>query len=277
MSQRPVFFPQVVIFDTTLRDGELAPNVRMSLEDKLAIATLLEKLGVDVIEVGYPGQFEKDFEDIRQVAALVKQPIICGLAGSHPDEIVKVAEALKFASRSRINLFTPVNVKADATSRVLQSVENSVTLASQYCSDVQWSAFDATRSAPDFLCQEIEVAITSGARTITIPDTMGDCPPEDFVSLLQRINQQVPNIQQAVLAVHCHTDRGFAVANSVAALGYGVRQIECSINGLGARTGNADLRDLWQTLNGQDEYKLRLDLTWLPIVEQRVRQVMDDR
>jgi 2-isopropylmalate synthase len=266
-----------MVFDTTLRDGELAPNVSMTLEDKLAIATLLQKLGVDVIEVGYPGQFEKDFEEIRQIAVRVKQPIICGLAGSHPDEILLVAEALKFASRSRINLFTPTNVKTDDTARVLQSVEKSVTLASQYCSDVQWSAFDATCSNPDFLCQAIEVAIASGAKTITLPDTMGDCHPEDFVSLLQYINQQVPNIKQAVLAVHCHADRGFAVANSVAALGYGVRQIECSINGLGARKGNANLRELWQTLNDQNEYKLRLDLTWLPEVEQRVRQVMGDR
>lgn len=232
---------QIVIFDTTMRDGELTPGVSMNLQEKIDIAMLLEAIGVDVIEVGYPGRYEKDFQEVFNVSKLVKNSSICGLASAKPEEIIKVADAIKPTQRGRINIFTSVNLSNKLNQQALSEIKASVSLARNYCDDVEWNAFDATRSEPDFLCKAIEVAISSGATTITIPDSLGLATPEEFLQLLESIFHRVPNIDEAIIAVHCHDDLGMAVDNSIIGLSCGVRQIECSINGLGARKGNADL------------------------------------
>jgi 2-isopropylmalate synthase len=238
---------KVIIFDTTMRDGELTPGVKMDIHQKMNIAMLLEEMRVDVIEVGYPGAFQKDFDEIFMISKQVKQATICGLASSKPEEIASVALAIKPAIRGRINVYTPVNLKNQSEvseEQTLDVIRDSVTLARNYCADVEWSAFDAPRSEPDFLCRTVETAIKSGATTICIPDSLGTSSPEEFSRLIEMVVNRVPNIDQVAIAVHCHNDLGLAVENSIAALTGGVRQIECAINGLGARKGNADLGEV---------------------------------
>jgi 2-isopropylmalate synthase len=237
---------KVLIFDTTMRDGELTPGVKMNLQQKISISQLLENMGIDIIEVGYPGIYQKDFEEVFQISQIIKNSIICGLASTNKDEIITLAEAIKPAKRGRIHTYSLVNLKNQSISaeQVLGIIKDSVTLARNYCDDIEWSAFDAPRSEPDFLCQAIETAIKSGATTINIPDSLGLASPEEFSQLLQMIFNRVPNIDEAVVSVHCHDDLGIAVKNSLIALNCGVRQIECAINGLGARKGNADLEDV---------------------------------
>ncbi|MDX2215871.1 MAG: hypothetical protein SFY66_21585 [Oculatellaceae cyanobacterium bins.114] len=235
---------KITIFDTTLRDGELAPGVSMTLEQKSAIAEVLDGMGVDVIEVGYPGHFEKDFEEMIHLSKVIQHAQICGLAGSKTDEIMRVFEALQLAQNPRIHIYTPVNLKGQShvtEEQVLEAIAQSVSLARNHCDDVEWGAFDAPRSDINFLCRAVETAIQQGATTINIPDSMGLLSPHSFSELLTTIFNQVPNIDQSIVAVHCHDDLGKAVDNSIAALECGARQIECSINGLGARHGNADL------------------------------------
>lgn len=245
--QNALLEPKVIIFDTTMRDGELTPGVKMNIQQKLKIAKLLEEMRVDVIEVGYPGAFQKDFDEIFTISQEVKQAVICGLASSKSEDILSVALAIKPAARGRINVFTPVNVKTHAEwseEQTLDIIKDSISLARNYCDDIEWSAFDAARSEPDFLCQAVESAIKSGATTVSIPDSLGTSFPEEFSGLIEMIINRVPNIDQATISVHCHDDLGLAVENSLAALNTGARQIECSINGLGARKGNADLEDI---------------------------------
>ena len=240
---------KIVIFDTTMRDGELTPKVSMNLQQKISIVTLLEAIGVDVIEVGYPGRYDKDFQEIFEISKIIKNSVVCGLASSDKAEIIRVAEAIKPASRGRINIFTPVNLNCKLHEQTLSEINASVSLARDYCKDIEWNAFDATRSEPDFLYKAIEVAINSGATTITIPDSLGLAKPEEFLQLLESIFHRVPNIGKAIVAVHCHDDLGMAVDNSIVGLSCGVRQIECSINGLGARKGNADLKEIVERIS----------------------------
>jgi 2-isopropylmalate synthase len=253
---------KVIILDTTMRDGELMPGVKMNGREKIQIAQLLDKMGVDIMEVGYPGNFAKDFDEIVGVSQAVKKATICGLAGSNSDEIISVAEALKSAKKSRIHTYTPVNIKDRSLlekEKVWESIRQSISLAREYCDDVEWTPFDAPRSEPDFLCQAIEIAIASGANTINIPDTMGMESPESFSRLLEAIVNRVPNIDRAIISVHCHDDLGMAVDNSIAALGCGARQIECSINGLGARKGNADLAKIVAAIRNYPQYQVAID------------------
>lgn len=234
----------VIIFDTTLRDGELTPGVTFNLAEKIALALLLEEMGVDIIEVGYPGHAEKDFEELFEISKLLTKSTICGLASSNHKEISLAAEAIKPAQKGRIHIYFPVRLKSYSSTeqeQALTTIRESVSLAKDYCDDIEWSAFDATRSQPDFLCKAIETAIDSGANTVNIPDSLGLALPEDFSNLIETIFNQVPNINKAVISVHCHNDLGKAVENSLITLEKGVKQIECSINGLGARKGNADL------------------------------------
>jgi 2-isopropylmalate synthase len=249
----------VVIFDTTMRDGELMTGVQMNVQQKMLLAKMLEASGVDVIEIGYPGHFAKDFDEIVAVSKILERAIACGLASKNPDEIRKVAEALKFTERGRIHTYTPVNLMTQSRvdqAQVLDSIKDSISLARNLRDDVEWSAFDATRSDPDFLCRAVEVAIAAGASTVSIPDTMGLSTPEEFAALIQTVFHRVPNIDQAIISVHCHDDRGMAVENAIAALHVGARQVECSINGIGARKGNTDLAKLVTTLLQQDNYRL---------------------
>ncbi|HEY9298688.1 MAG TPA: 2-isopropylmalate synthase [Phormidium sp.] len=249
--------PKIIIFDTTMRDGELAPGIKMDIHQKVQLAKLLEEMRVDVIEVGYPGAIQKDFDEIFLVSKQIKHSTICGLANSKPNEVMDVALAIKPAARGRIHIYTQVNLKHQSTwaeEQTLEAIHDSIGLARNYCADVEWSAFDAPRSQPDFLCKAIETAIKSGARTISIPDSLGLSSPIEFSGLLNMLFNRVSNIDRATISVHCHDDMGLAVENSIAALSWGVRQIECSINGLGARKGNADLGEVVNAIINHPNY-----------------------
>jgi 2-isopropylmalate synthase len=255
-------YHKVIIFDTTMRDGELTPGVKMNLPQKITISQLLEEMGIDIIEVGYPGSSQKDFDEVFNISKIIKSSTICGLASSNPNEIMTLAEAIKPAKRGRIHTYTPVNLKHQlklSKEEVLATIKNSVSLARNYCDDVEWSAFDAPRSEPDFLCKSIETAINSGATTVSIPDSLGLASSEEFSQLLQMIFNRVPNIDRAVVSVHCHDDLGMAVDNSLIALSCGVRQIECAINGLGARKGNADLSTVVMEVLKHGNYQLEIN------------------
>lgn len=275
---------KVIIFDTTLRDGELTPGVKMDIHQKMSIAKLLDKMRVDVIEVGYPAAFKKDFDEIFAISQHVKNATICGLASSKPEEIASVASAIKPAARGRIHIYTPVNLKNQSElneAQILEVIRDSVGLARNYCDDVEWSAFDAPRSEPDFLCKAVETAIASGATTVSIPDSMGTALPDEFSALIEMIFNRVANIDRAMISVHCHDDLGLAVENSIAALDCGARQIECSINGLGARKGNADLEDVVMAILQQrqfaiaekNNYTVDIDTSLLTAASELVAQV----
>ncbi|MEH2067716.1 MAG: 2-isopropylmalate synthase [Nostoc sp.] len=264
---------KITIFDTTLRDGELALKRKLTIEEKIQLAIILDYMGVDVIEVAYPGAFDKDALSIFLVSRQVKNSTICGLASSKPEEIAAVAAALKGTEKGRINVFTPVRLQANmVASEVIQTVSNSVSLARNYCPDVEWSAFDATRSHSDLVCKAVETAITSGATTITIPDSLGVSEPNEFSNLIEMVMHRVPNIEQATLAVHCHDDLGFAVENSLLALEVGAKQIECSINGLGARAGNADLGNIVKAIANHSTYYTAINQSWLDRASEIVTQ-----
>jgi 2-isopropylmalate synthase len=245
---------RVTIFDTTLRDGEQSPGASMNLDEKLHIAEALEGLGVDVIESGFPIASNGDFEAVLEVSKLLRETIICGLARAGRGDIDRAGEALRPAARKRIHTFiatSPLHMehKLQMTAdEVHQAVIDSVTLARGYCDDVEWSCEDGTRSDHDFLCRVIESAIKAGAGTINIPDTVGYTIPSEFTALIEMIRNRVPNIDKAVLSVHCHNDLGLAVANSLAGVAAGARQVECTINGLGERAGNAALEEVVMAL-----------------------------
>jgi 2-isopropylmalate synthase len=252
---------KIIIFDTTMRDGELTPGVKMNLEEKLELAKLLETMKVNVIEVGYPGFYQKDFAEIATISKEIKDSIICGLASSQKKEIEILGEALKKSNRGRINIYTNVNNQSKVKDQETREIiKESIKLASNYCDDVQWCAFGASNKDLDFLCQTIEIAIKSGATTISIPDTFGLFTPEEFTNLITPIVQLVSSHNKTIIAVHCHNDLGLAVANSIAALKVGARQVECSLNGLGARKGNADLAKVIKSILEETNYQLDLDL-----------------
>jgi 2-isopropylmalate synthase len=264
---------QVLILDTTLRDGELTPAVRFDLQQKLEIARVLETLNVDILEVGYPGQYEKDFRDIFEISQQIHHSIVCGLARSQTSEILRVAQALELASRGRIHLYSNVRLPSPiAEETVLAEIAQGVSLARNYCEDVQWSAFDATRSDRDFLCRAIAVAIDNGAKTIGIPDSLGVALPQDFSQLIQMLYNRVSHLDRAILSIHCHNDRGMAVENTLAALNCGARQIECTIDGLGARKGNTDLAKVVDSILKNTEYKTSISIDFLPKISTLVRQ-----
>ncbi|MEE8350979.1 MAG: 2-isopropylmalate synthase [Rhodospirillales bacterium] len=240
---------RVKIFDTTMRDGEQSPGASMNLDEKLRIAEVLEGMGVDIIEAGFPIASDGDFEAVNEVAKIVKNSTVCGLARSTKIDIERAAEALKPAKQSRIHTFiatSPLHMKYKLQMQpdeVLEQVTYSVTHARTFTDDVEWSAEDATRTEHDFLCRSVEAAIAAGAGTVNIPDTVGYTVPEEFSALVTMLRDRVPNIDKAVISVHCHNDLGLAVANSLAAVRAGARQIECTINGLGERAGNASMEE----------------------------------
>jgi 2-isopropylmalate synthase len=245
---------RVVIFDTTLRDGEQSPGASMNLDEKIKIALLLEEMGIDVIEAGFPIASNGDFEAVREIAKLVKHSTVCGLARAGRLDIDRAWEAVQHAARPRIHTFiatSPVHMKWKlqmAPEQVHQAVIDSVTHARNLCPDVEWSCEDGSRSEPDFLCRTVESAIKAGAGTINIPDTVGYAVPEEFAGLIRMLFDRVPNIDRAVVSVHCHNDLGLAVANSLAAIGAGARQVECTVNGLGERAGNAAMEEIVMAL-----------------------------
>jgi 2-isopropylmalate synthase len=245
---------RVIIFDTTLRDGEQSPGASMNLDEKIKIATLLEEMGVDVIEAGFPIASNGDFEAVREVAKIVKKSTVCGLARAGRMDIDRAWEALKHAKRPRIHSFlstSPLHMKYKlqmTPEQVHQAVIDSITHARNLCDDVEWSPEDGSRTEHDFLCRTVESAIKAGARTINIPDTVGYAVPDEFAALIRMLFERVPNIDKAVVSVHCHNDLGLAVANSLAAVGAGARQVECTINGLGERAGNCSMEEIVMAL-----------------------------
>jgi 2-isopropylmalate synthase len=241
---------RLVIFDTTLRDGEQSPGASMNLAEKLEIAHALSDLGVDVIEAGFPIASPGDFEAVEAIAQQVREPIICGLARCNPEDIDRAWEALRDASRPRIHVFLATSAihrefklhmaKEEILRRAVESVER----AKSYCEDVEFSPEDAARTELDFLAEVVERTIAAGATTINIPDTVGYAVPEQYAAAIRHLKQTVPEIDNIVLSVHCHNDLGLAVANSLAALREGARQVECTINGLGERAGNCALEEV---------------------------------
>src|SRR4029078_457069 len=241
---------RVVIFDTTLRDGEKCPGATMTFNEKLEVAELLDEMGVDIIEAGFPIASEGVFNSVQEIARRAKNSVICGLARAQMKDIDRCAEAIKPAARGRIHTFigtSPLHRKYQMgidEAEVLERVTQSVTRARSYTDDVEWSAMDATRTEHDFLCRCIEAAIKAGATTVNIPDTVGYATPDEFAALLRTIIERVPNSDKAVFSTHCHNDLGLAVANSLAGVGAGARQVECAVNGLGERAGNAALEEI---------------------------------
>ncbi len=245
---------RIVIFDTTLRDGEQSPGASMNLEEKLRLAKTLEELGVDVIEAGFPIASDGDFEAVREIGKVVRRSTIAGLARAHRKDIDRCAQALEFAEKKRIHTFistSPLHMKFKLQmepAQVLEAVSSSVAYARSLVDDVEWSAEDGSRTEHDFLCRCVEAAIAAGATTINIPDTVGYGVPEEYGALFTMLRSRVPNIDRAILSVHCHNDLGLAVANSLAGVRCGARQIECTINGLGERAGNAALEEIVMAL-----------------------------
>jgi len=241
---------KVIIFDTTLRDGEQAPGFSMNINEKLMVAKQLAKLKVDVIEAGFPIASPGDFEAVKRISQEIKGPIIAALCRANKADIEHAAEALKPAERKRIHVFiatSEIHMKYKlkmSPETVLETAKEAVSFARRFSDDVEFSAEDATRSQMDFLCRVIETAINAGATTINIPDTVGYAIPEEFAEKIQTILEKVRNIDKVTLSVHCHDDLGLAVANSLAAIRAGARQIECTINGIGERAGNASLEEI---------------------------------
>jgi 2-isopropylmalate synthase len=245
---------KVIIFDTTLRDGEQSAGAALAAEEKLKIARQLERLGVDVIEAGFPLSSKGDFEAVRLITKEVRRPIICALAHARAEAVDAAWEALREASRPRIHVFLSSSdihlfyQLRKGRDEILQSSKEMVARAKGYVEDVEFSPMDATRTDPVYLYQILEAVIAAGATTVNIPDTVGYTIPQEFCQLIDGIFQNVPNIHKAVVSVHCHNDLGLAVANSLAVLDHGVRQIECTINGIGERAGNAALEEIVMSL-----------------------------
>ncbi|RUM93926.1 MAG: 2-isopropylmalate synthase [Thiothrix sp.] len=241
---------KLIIFDTTLRDGEQSPGASMTRDEKLRIAKALEKMRVDVIEAGFPIASPGDFEAVKTIAETIQDSTVCALARALDGDIDRAGEALKAANSARIHTFiatSPIHMKAKlrmSAEEVLDQAIRSVKRAAKFTDNIEFSPEDAGRSEVDFLCRIIEAVIDAGARTINIPDTVGYNLPYQFGQLIQTLIERIPNSDKAVFSVHCHNDLGLAVGNSLAAVRCGARQIECTVNGLGERAGNASLEEI---------------------------------
>jgi 2-isopropylmalate synthase len=250
---------RVIIFDTTLRDGEQSPGCSMNLDEKLRIARLLDEMGVDVIEAGFPIASAGDWEAVNEISKALDNAVICGLSRATKKDIEASASALEPAKQSRIHTFistSPLHMKYKlqmTPEAVLDAVAESVTFARGFTDDVEWSAEDGSRTEEDFLCRCVETAIKCGATTINIPDTVGYAVPEEYAAQITMLMNRVPNIDKAILSVHCHNDLGLAVANSLAGVQAGARQIECTINGIGERAGNAALEEIVMAIRTRND------------------------
>ncbi len=260
----------LIIFDTTLRDGEQSPGATMTRDEKIRIAKLLEKMKVDVIEAGFPAASPGDLESVKAVATVIKDSRVCGLARATTRDIELVAEAIKPAKAGRIHIFlatSPIHMKMKLRMEpemVVEAAVNAVKFARNFCDDVEFSPEDAGRSEPDFLCRILEKVIDAGATTLNIPDTVGYSMPGQFGDLIRQLRERIPNSDKAIFSVHCHNDLGLAVANSLASVMNGARQVECTINGLGERAGNASLEEIVMAVRTRQDYfgcDTRIDTT----------------
>jgi 2-isopropylmalate synthase len=263
---------RVIIFDTTLRDGEQCPGATMTFEEKLEVAEMLDDMGVDVIEAGFPISSEGDFQAVHEIAKRSKNAVIAGLSRVNPKDIDRCAEAVKAARRGRIHTViatSPLHMKVKLNMTPEQVIDASVvnvTRARNHIDDVEWSAEDGTRSEIDFLCRIVEAVIKAGATTVNIPDTVGYTTPDEYTAFMRTLIERVPNSDKAVFSVHCHNDLGMAVANSLAGVVGGARQVECTINGIGERAGNAALEEIVMAMNvRKDKYPYwnKIDTTML--------------
>lgn len=251
---------RVMIFDTTLRDGEQSPGCSMTQAEKLRVAKALAELGVDVIEAGFPAASEGDWNAVNAVAREVRGPIICGLARCDRADIEKVASALAPAEKRRIHVFLATSAihrefKLNmAKDEIIRRAVEGVKIAREFCDDVEFSPEDASRTEVEFLAQVVEAVIDAGATTVNIPDTVGYTVPHEFAELFRYLRKNVPNIEKARLSVHCHDDLGMAVANSLTAVVAGARQIECTINGIGERAGNCSLEEIVMALRTRETF-----------------------
>lgn len=264
---------RLIIFDTTLRDGEQSPGASMTKDEKVRIAKLLEKMRVDVIEAGFAIASPGDFEAVKAVAEAVKDSTICSLSRAMPADIKRSAEAIKGANSGRIHTFiatSPIHMKHKlmmSPDQVLEQAVGMVSLARNLCADVEFSLEDGSRSEYEFQCRLIEAVINAGASTINIPDTVGYGAPEEYGAMFKRLIENVPNADKAVFSTHCHNDLGLAVANSLAAVMNGVRQVECTINGLGERAGNASLEEIVMAVKTRhDAFPVTTDIDPIHIV-----------
>jgi len=250
---------RVRIFDTTLRDGEQSPGCSMNLDEKLRVATALEAMGVDIIEAGFPIASNGDFEAVSEIARRVTESTVAGLARASRKDIDRAWEALRNAARPRIHTFistSPLHMKYKLQlepEAVHERMIDAVSYARKLCDDVEWSPEDGTRTEHDFLCRCVESAIKAGATTINIPDTVGYTVPQEFYDLISMLMNRVPNIDKAIISVHCHNDLGLAVANSLAAVRAGARQVECTVNGIGERAGNAAMEEVVMALRVRND------------------------
>ena len=251
---------QLIIFDTTLRDGEQSPGASMTVDEKVRIARVLEKLGVDVIEAGFPAASVGDFEAVQKVASQIGDSRVCALARANPGDVSRAAEAIRGARASRIHTFiatSPIHMQAKlrmSPEDVLEKAVAAVKQARASTDDVEFSAEDAGRSDEDFLCRIFEAVIDAGASTVNVPDTVGYTMPEQFGEMFARLMNRIPNADKVVFSVHCHNDLGVAVANSLAAVKAGARQVECTINGLGERAGNASLEEIVMAVRTRQDF-----------------------
>jgi len=272
---------KVLIFDTTLRDGEQSPGATMTHDEKLEIAELLDDMGVDIIEAGFPIASEGDFRAVSEISRLAKTATICGLARANYKDIDRCWDAVKHAKSPRIHTFigtSPLhraipNLDMD---QMAERIHDTVTHARNLCDNVQWSPMDATRTEWDYLCRVVEIAIKAGASTINIPDTVGYTAPVESADLIRRLIATVPGADQVIFATHCHNDLGMATANSLAAVAGGARQIECTINGLGERAGNTALEEVVMALKVRGDimpYETGIDTTKIMNISRRVATV----
>lgn len=251
---------KIIIFDTTLRDGEQSPGASLNINEKLEIARELALLGVDVIEAGFPISSPGDFEAVKKVAQQVKGPVICGLARALEKDIDAAYDAVKHAARPRVHVFlatSKIHMKyklKKAEDEILRLAVAAVTYAKRKLADVEFSPEDASRTEPEFLYRVVEAVIAAGATTVNIPDTVGYTTPFEFGPLIKGIRERVPNIGRAVISVHCHNDLGLAVANSLVAVANGAGQVECTVNGLGERAGNASLEEIVMAIRTRSDF-----------------------
>ena len=272
---------RVLIFDTTLRDGEQSPGATMSHNEKLEIAQLLDEMGVDIIEAGFPIASEGDFNAVSEIAKRAKTAVICGLARADLRDIDRCWDAVKHAKQPRIHTFIGTSPLHRAIPNLTQDemivrIHDTVSHARNLCDNVQWSPMDATRTEEDYLCRTVETAIKAGATTINIPDTVGYTAPRESAELIRMLIDTVPGADEIVFATHCHNDLGMATANSLAAVEAGARQVECTINGLGERAGNTALEEVVMALKVRNDimpYQTRIDSTKIMNISRRVASV----